>query len=234
MLQALFCVIYRNNLIKGISMITEDRSLIKTVAQNEYFSVEAVYGMIPLDIRLHMQRVAGYCEVISRVIERDPSFINSIEREFYPYAKMVFKYHDIGYAFISEEERSKDEIVKEHVELAQNAFDKIVYKRLSPQLEKHARDCARYHHEKYDGTGYPEGLKGEDIPLVARICAIADMYDRLIIEKPYDIYDRNDEIMEIIKSESGKSFQPKLVEIFANCDEKLKSLNVSYGMQRLY
>jgi response regulator RpfG family c-di-GMP phosphodiesterase len=60
------------------------------------------------------------------------------------------------------------------------------------------------------------------------------MYDRLIMEKPYDIYSRNDEIMEIIKSESGKSFQPKLVEIFENCDEKLKSINVSLGMQKLY
>ena len=215
-------------------MITEDRSVVKTVAQNEYFSVEAVYGMIPMDIRLHMQRVAGYCDVIARVIERDSAFINSIEREFYPYAKMVFKYHDIGYAFIPESERNKDGIIKEHVELAAKAFDKIVYKRLSPMLERHARDCARYHHEKYDGTGYPEGLKGEEIPLVARICAIADMYDRLVLEKPYDIYERNDEIIEMIKKESGKSFQPKLVEIFVNCDEKLKSLNVSYGMNKLF
>jgi putative two-component system response regulator len=215
-------------------MITEDRSLVKTIAQNEYFSVEAVYGMIPMDIRLHMQRVAYYCDVLARVIERDPAFINSIEREFYPNAKMIFKYHDIGYAFVDEEERNKEGIVKDHVYLADKAFDKIVYKRLTPNLEKHARDCAKYHHEKYDGTGYPEGLKGDDIPLVARICAIADMYDRLIMEKPYDIYSRNDEIMEIIKSESGKSFQPKLVEIFENCDEKLKSINVSLGMQKLY
>ncbi len=215
-------------------MITEDRSQIKVVAKNEYFSVEAVYGMIPLEVRLHMQRVAGYCDVIARVIERDPAFINSIEREFYPYAKMVFKYHDIGYAFIDEDKTMQEKIIWDHVFLADKAFDKIVYKRLNPQLEKHARDCARFHHEHYDGSGYPDGLKGEEIPLVARICAIADYYDRLVVEKPYDIYERNTEIMEAVRAESGKKFQPKLVEIFMNSDEKLKSLNLQYGMNRLY
>ncbi|MGN0375170.1 MAG: HD-GYP domain-containing protein [Butyrivibrio sp.] len=213
-------------------MITEDRSRIKTVAQNEYFSVEAVYGMIPLDIRLHMQRVAGYCEIMTRVIERDAAFINSIEREFYPHAKTVFKFHDIGYAFVPPEEINKNEIVKEHVILADKAFDKIVYKRLNERMERHARDCARYHHENFDGSGYPLGLKGEEIPLVARICAIADMYDRLVMEKPYNIYERNDEIMETISRESGRMFQPKLVDIFLNCDERLKSQNIINGIRK--
>ena len=211
-------------------MITDDRTKVKTVPKDVYFSVEAVYAKIPLETRLHMQRVAGYCDILSRIIEREPAFINSISREFYPYAKYIFKYHDIGYAFIGEHELSDKEKIKQHVILADRAYDNIVYKRLTPELEQYARDCSRYHHENYDGSGYPEGLKGDEIPLVARICAIADMYDRLVMEKDYNIYERNDEIMKIIESESGKKFQPRLVELFLNCEEKLKSNNIRYGM----
>ncbi len=209
-------------------MITEDRSLIGTVQQNVYFSVEAVYGMIPRETRLHMQRVAAYCDILARIVERDPMFINSISRNFFPYAKYIFKYHDIGYAFISEEELLDK--AGQHVILADRAYDNIIYKRLSPDLEVYARECSKYHHENYDGSGYPEGLKGDEIPLVARICAIADMYDNLVMEKPYDIYKRNDEIMSIIKAESGRKFQPRLVELFMNCEEKLKSTNIRLGM----
>ena len=211
-------------------MITEDRSRIRAVPQGVYFSVEAVYGMIPLETRLHMQRVAGYCEILARVIEREPAFMNSIAREFYPHAKYIFKYHDIGYAFINEDEIADREKAMQHVNLADIAYDNIVYKRLSPELEVYARECSKYHHENFDGSGYPYGLKGEEIPLVARICAIADRYDHLVTEQPYDIYKRNDEIMKIIEAESGKMFQPRLVELFLNCEEKLKSSNIRYGM----
>ena len=213
-------------------MITNDRSLIKAKPRSEYLNVEAVYGMIPNEYRLHMQRVAGYCDILIKTIERDISFINHIEREFYPHAKEVFKYHDIGYAFVPLDLFAKDEEIREHVIFAEDAFDKIVYKKIDKQIEKRAKECAKYHHENFDGTGYPEGLKGEEIPFVARICAIADMYDHLVNDNPYGINEGNGKIVEKIVEQSGKKFQPKLVNIFVSCAEKFKRQDIIYGIYK--
>ena len=77
-----------------------------------------------------------------------------------------------------------------------------------------ASDIASYHHEKWDGTGYPEGLSGNAIPLCARIMAIADVYDALVSERCYKTAMSENEALEIIKSESGKHFEPELVTMF--------------------
>ena len=71
-----------------------------------------------------------------------------------------------------------------------------------------------HHHERWDGKGYPSGLKGEDIPLGARIIAIADVYQALISDRPYRRALSQDRVMEIIKSEAGAQFDPKIVDVF--------------------
>ncbi|MBQ3544515.1 MAG: HD domain-containing protein [Lachnospiraceae bacterium] len=215
-------------------MITDDRSKIKVIPRNEFLTVEAVYGMIPHEFRLHMQRVAGYCDILMKNIERDISFINVIEREFYAHAKDVFKYHDIGYAFVPLDYFGEDEEIPEHVIYAEDAFEKIVHKRLDAQIVKRAKECAKYHHENYDGTGYPEGLKGEEIPFVARVCAIADMYDHLVNDNPYSINEGNGEIVDKIVSLSGKKFHPQLVNVFVSCAEKFKRQDIIYGIYKRY
>jgi putative two-component system response regulator len=80
----------------------------------------------------------------------------------------------------------------------------------------HAKRFAGCHHEKWDGTGYPKGLKGEEIPLEGRIMAIADVYDALISARPYKNPFPHEQAVEIIKKDSGTHFDPKIVEIFLN------------------
>ncbi|HZV55476.1 MAG TPA: HD domain-containing phosphohydrolase [Rhodocyclaceae bacterium] len=75
-------------------------------------------------------------------------------------------------------------------------------------------DIARHHHERYDGKGYPDGLAGEEIPLSARIVAIADVFDALISNRPYKAAWRFAEVQDWMRSESGKHFDPLLVEVF--------------------
>jgi len=77
-----------------------------------------------------------------------------------------------------------------------------------------AIDVVMYHHEKYDGTGYPDKLKGEDIPLVARIFAIIDVFDALINERPYKKAFSLEETMQILKDGSATHFDPELLEKF--------------------
>ena len=78
----------------------------------------------------------------------------------------------------------------------------------------HATMFAGYHHEKWDGTGYPRGLSGESIPVEGRIMAIADVYDALVSERPYKKPYSHEKAMGIIRSESGTHFDPKVVDAF--------------------
>ena len=83
-----------------------------------------------------------------------------------------------------------------------------------------ASDIATYHHERWDGTGYPQGLKEEEIPLSARIMAIADVYDALVSERCYKKALTKEEAVAIIKAEAGTHFDPRLSEVFLKHQEE--------------
>ena len=91
----------------------------------------------------------------------------------------------------------------------------------------HAKRFAGSHHEKWDGTGYPNGLRGEEIPLEGRIMAIADVYDALISERPYKKPLSHEQAVEIIKRESGTHFDPKIVDAFLNVADDFLAESVS-------
>jgi response regulator RpfG family c-di-GMP phosphodiesterase len=99
------------------------------------------------------------------------------------------------------------EIMRQHPVYALNMLMPITY--LRPAL-----DIPYCHHEKWDGTGYPRGLKGEQIPLSARLFAIVDVWDALGSDRPYRNAWPKDEILKYIYEESGKYFDPQVVEAF--------------------
>lgn len=80
-----------------------------------------------------------------------------------------------------------------------------------------ARDVALYHHEKWDGSGYPRGLKGENIPIAARIVALADVFDALTSERPYKKAWPVEQATDLIREQSGQHFDPQLVQAFFDC-----------------
>ncbi|MCL2669975.1 MAG: hypothetical protein FWE89_04755, partial [Syntrophaceae bacterium] len=84
------------------------------------------------------------------------------------------------------------------------------------------------HHEKWDGTGYPVGLKGTDIPLEGRLMAIADVYDALISERPYKGAMSHDEAMKIITDGAGKSFDPVLVNVFLDVADQFARRSTTF------
>lgn len=89
---------------------------------------------------------------------------------------------------------------------------------------KYAREIIQFHHEKWDGSGYPYGLKGEDIPYAGRIMAVADVYDALVSERPYKKAFPHGKAMEIIVSESGRHFDPGLVEVLLGCEKEFRAI----------
>jgi HD-GYP domain-containing protein (c-di-GMP phosphodiesterase class II) len=84
-----------------------------------------------------------------------------------------------------------------------------------------AINVAHYHHEKWDGSGYPEHLKGNEIPLEARIMALADVFDALVSKRCYKEAKSFDEAFEIIKNDLGHHFDPEIGKIFIQCRPQL-------------
>jgi HD-GYP domain-containing protein (c-di-GMP phosphodiesterase class II) len=79
---------------------------------------------------------------------------------------------------------------------------------------KHALEVSYCHHEKWDGSGYPRGLKGDEIPLAARVFAIVDVYDALTSDRPYRAAWPREKVYDYIREQAGKQFDPQVVKVF--------------------
>lgn len=97
-----------------------------------------------------------------------------------------------------------------------------------------AKEIALYHHEKWDGSGYPDGISGESIPLFARICAIADVFDALTSARPYKKAWSNKDAFAFIKEHIGSSFDPKLAEIFVENADLVEDIQSRFKDKQLF
>jgi HD-GYP domain-containing protein (c-di-GMP phosphodiesterase class II) len=145
--------------------------------------------------------------------------------------------HDIGKVAIPPEILTKPgrltdeefDLMKTHTTIAGEMFGKA-NKVFVDSFKKDsylalARDIAFYHHEHWNGKGYPNGLKGESIPLSARIVAVADVYDALISKRPYkEPWSHQDAVNEITK-DSGEQFDPIVIEAFINQSDKFNEIS---------
>lgn len=132
--------------------------------------------------------------------------------------------HDVGKIQISDVILNKPgrftpeeyEVMKTHAEIGGRLIKEILGDVADDELVHTAEDIARYHHEKWDGSGYPTGISGTDIPLSARIMAVADVFDALVSERVYKERMSLDEAFEILKADAGKHFDPQVVDIFCS------------------
>lgn len=157
----------------------------------------------------HVLRMAQYSRLIAEWMRLEKTECEEIE--------VAAPMHDIGKIGIPDHVLLKpgrldaDEwgLMKEHSRIGYEILrgSRSRYITLGGQI-------ARYHHERYDGCGYPEGLSGEEIPLVARIVAVADVYDALTTERPYKPAWRSADAVDYIREESGRHFAPRCVEAF--------------------
>ena len=144
--------------------------------------------------------------------------------------------HDIGKVGIPDDILNKpgkltDEEynrIKEHTVIGHQILDNTSGDNLSNDVLEFAKEITLHHHEKYDGTGYPDGLKGEEIDIISRIMAIIDVYDALVNDRVYKKAMPYEEAEEYIISQSGKAFDPRVVNVFINVKSKLKDINEQY------
>lgn len=209
-------------------MFTKDRTQICSSVVGCFPDLESLYHTIPRDARSHMERVGGYADTLYRYMrKRDRELIDrELGADFQRYSRKVFQMHDIGRHYIpvsilNKVEKLTDEeyqTIKDHAINATKAIDSIYRKPFPDDVMQQFYSIAVYHHERYDGGGYPLGLKGNDIPFGARICAVADAYDGIRSWKPYKRKQTTRvEAVEIICGESGKQFDPYVIEMFRAC-----------------
>jgi len=140
--------------------------------------------------------------------------------------------HDVGKIFISDSILRKPgklnhdefEDMKVHTNVGKQIVEKIEFLANESEFLKYAKIFAASHHEYWDGSGYPYGLKGTEIPLLGRVMAIADVYDALISVRPYKQPYTHEEAVKIIVEESGKHFDPALVDIFVRTSEQFREI----------
>lgn len=164
----------------------------------------------------HSERVTKYSVAIAREMGLMENEIEIIER--------AGKLHDIGKIGISDEilffegnlDEAKMDIIRTHPAKGVNILDPLKF------LDRE-RGIIRHHHERYDGKGYPDGIKGEQIPLGARIMAVADAFDAMRSNRPYKQNLTKAEIISELLNNSGTQFDPKAVNVF------LKIMDRFYG-----
>ncbi len=181
----------------------------------------------------HIIRTSKYVQVIGEKLKElqiDKNFLKDYDMHDLENAALL---HDIGKVGVS------DNILNKPGKLTAEEFEEVKkhcehgYKTLLIAKEKLgfttfldlALDIVRYHHEKWDGSGYPMGLKGNEIPLPARIMALSDVYDALRSERPYKRAFSHEESMEIIINESRKHFDPLIVKIFLENHREFKRIS---------
>ncbi len=171
----------------------------------------------------HLIRMANYSFVIAQEINPDIKWCEML--------RLAAPMHDIGKLGI------KDQILLKPAKLTEEEFEEMkkhtifgyeILKDSDIDILKIASNIALYHHEKYDGTGYPYGLKGEEIPIEARIVAVADVFDALTSERPYKKALSVEEALKIIEEGSGKHFDPKVVQAFKRAIDKILIIKKSY------
>lgn len=181
----------------------------------------------------HVKRTSQYVEFfVSKLIENGV-YVQELNKELAGYINKATPLHDIGKITVSDIILQKpgkftDEeytIMKNHAQAGRQLIQENISKVVDPGFVEVASDIAAYHHEKWNGKGYPEGLQGEEIPLCARIVAIADVFDALVAKRQYKEGMSAQQALDIMKRDRGESFEPILFDVFESIVPEIENLN---------
>ena len=169
----------------------------------------------------HIHRIAAYVRYIAQQLSQAEPFKNYIDEKYINDVSYASMLHDVGKWRTPNEILLKPgeltpaewEVIKQHPKLGVEMLRPLLKDKGTNQYLKLVESAVMYHHERWDGAGYPERLKGEEIPLSARIVALADNYDALVSERSYRRALSHEEAVEIIKKEQGK-FDPRILQLF--------------------
>ncbi len=186
----------------------------------------------------HVINTRNYVALIANELLRQGLFPETVTREYVDCLIRVAPLHDVGKIKISDVILNKPgrftaqeyEVMKKHAAYGGEIVGDILGSQAEEEMVQMAEDVANYHHEKWDGSGYPMGKKGEEIPLSARIMAVADVFDALVSRRVYKDAMAVDKAFAIIKEESGRHFDTRIVEVFLGMKEEAAKMAGEDGM----
>jgi putative two-component system response regulator len=170
----------------------------------------------------HIERTATFVRFLIDAMIADGVYADEMRHWNIKTVISSARLHDIGKIAISDVLLNKPgkltdeefEMIQAHAIVGEQVIDKIVSRTGDETFLHHAKLFAGYHHERWDGTGYPRQLKGTEIPLQGRIMSVADVYDALISNRPYKAAFSATEAEDIMMNVSGKHFDPAIVDVF--------------------
>ncbi len=185
----------------------------------------------------HIQRTKEYVRVLAETLAQREKHQALLSREYIELIYHSAPLHDIGKVAISDSVLLKPaklsdeefEVMKQHTTIGEATIQEAQNRLEEVQMLDVAREIAGGHHEKWDGSGYPRGLSGEAIPLSARMMAVADVYDALVSKRPYKESMPHEEAAAIIRAGAGSHFDPELIEIFNELEERFIEIANRYS-----
>lgn len=190
----------------------------------------------------HVKRTAAYAALLAEELRRTGKHVDIITDDYINTLTIAAPLHDIGKikipdAILNKPARLTDEefeVIKTHTSLGGDMLEDAGRTMGETQYLDMARDIALYHHEWWNGAsrGYPEGKQGEEIPLSARIMAVADVLDALLSKRPYKEEYSLDQAFEIMLEESGTHFDPDVIGAMIDCKETILTIIEKYAYQK--
>ncbi|MCR5426793.1 MAG: HD domain-containing protein [Lachnospiraceae bacterium] len=177
----------------------------------------------------HVRKTAAYVGITARKMRDLGYYREQMTDKFIRDAELSAPLHDIGKIsvpdkILNKQGRLTDEefaIMKTHAAEGRKLIEQAISTMPDGDYLEEAKNMAGYHHEKWDGSGYPEGLAGEDIPLSARIMAVADVFDALVSRRCYKEPFSYDKALSIIREDAGKHFDPLVADAFLSAKEEV-------------
>ena len=185
----------------------------------------------------HLERISVYSTMLASALRSHPKYARQVTPAFVRLITISSALHDIGKVGIedrillkpgglTDDERIR---IQEHAVLGGECLREIEQRLGSSNFLQMAREIAFAHHERWDGTGYPRGLKGEAIPLAARIVSIVDVYDALSSRRVYKGTRKHEECVAIIRRSAGTQFDPDLVAVWLSLEGKFRDIAQRYA-----
>lgn len=207
--------------------VSEQRRALEAV---RHAALEAMRGLVDSRDREtgdHLARISAYARTLAGQLRHGP-YADRIDPRFQERLVKAAPLHDIGKvgipdAILLKKGRLGDEeilVMREHTRIGGDALRRVALGAVDSEFLRMAIEIAEQHHEKWDGTGYPEGLAGENISFAARIVALADAYDAITTARSYKpAYDHPEAIRRIV-ADRGRHFDPVLVDAFLECNRE--------------
>ena len=185
----------------------------------------------------HVRKTAAYVNIIMESMREKGIYPDQVTDQFMQNVRNAAPLHDIGKIHVSDvilnkPARLTDEefvIMKSHTTIGSEIIDRVIDLVQDSDYLREAKNLSEYHHEKWNGKGYPHGISGEEIPLSARIMAVADVFDALVSRRSYKEPFSFEEAMNIIRKDAGAHFDPLVVEAFISAEDKVREVAASFS-----